>query len=68
MSKFLISICVTLNLYSAPSIAQDVTAQRIIAIGKTDPQVMQHLDILSNRFGGRSTGSDAYPPTQQLGR
>lgn len=40
--------------------AQDATAQRIIAIGKADPQVMQHLDILSNRFGGRTTGSDAY--------
>nr|WP_315467916.1 M20/M25/M40 family metallo-hydrolase [uncultured Undibacterium sp.] len=60
MKNFLISIFITCNLYSAPSIAQDANAQRIIAISKADPQVMQHLDVLSNRFGGRTTGSDAY--------
>lgn len=63
MAKLLLSIFITCNLYgvpSVPSIAQDATAQRIIAIGKADPQVMQHLDVLSNRFGGRTTGSDAY--------
>jgi carboxypeptidase Q len=60
MTKFLLSILITLSLYSTSSQAQDATAQRILAIGKADPQVMQHLDVLSNRFGGRTTGSDAY--------
>ncbi|MBC3875618.1 M28 family metallopeptidase [Undibacterium flavidum] len=60
MTKFLFAIFIDISFYSTSSQAQDATAQRIIAIGKTDPQVMQHLDILSNRFGGRTTGSDAY--------
>jgi hypothetical protein len=32
----------------------------IIRIGQTDNQTMNHLDILTNRFGGRILGSDAY--------
>lgn len=34
--------------------------KKIIEIGKTDNQTMQHLDVLTNRFGGRLIGSDAY--------
>ena len=34
--------------------------ERIIEIGKTDNQTMQHLDVLCNRFGGRLVGSDAF--------
>ncbi len=34
--------------------------KKIIEIGKTDNQTMKHLDVLSNRFGGRPIGSDAY--------
>lgn len=43
-----------------------VTAQnnsvvsKIISIGQTDNQTMNHLDVLTNRFGGRILGSDAY--------
>ncbi|MEX0985870.1 MAG: M28 family peptidase [Bacteroidales bacterium] len=33
---------------------------RIIETGNRDNQVMDHLDILTNRFGGRPIGSDAY--------
>ncbi len=33
---------------------------RIIEIGTTDNQTMNHLDVFSNRFGGRLIGSDAY--------
>lgn len=33
---------------------------QIIEIGKTDNRTMHHLDVLSNRFGGRLIGSDAY--------
>lgn len=60
MKKFLVAIVFGISIYNSASIAQDATALRIIAIGKSDPQVMQHLDVLSNRFGGRTTGSDAY--------
>jgi len=34
--------------------------KKIIEIGQTDNQAMKHLDILTNRFGGRLIGSDAY--------
>jgi len=33
---------------------------KIIEIGTSDNKVMHHLDILTNRFGGRPVGSDAY--------
>ena len=42
------------------SIAQDAAVKQIIDMGRTDNQVMEHLDVLSNRFGGRPVGSDAY--------
>jgi len=35
-------------------------SERIIELGKTDNHVMNHLDVLCNRFGGRLVGSDAY--------
>ncbi len=34
--------------------------KKIIEIGQTDNQTMDHLDVLTNRFGGRLIGSDAY--------
>ena len=39
---------------------EDPNLAKIIDIGTKDPQVMKWDDILSNRFGGRYTGSDAY--------
>lgn len=39
---------------------QDPVVDKIIEIGQKDNRTMQHLDILSNRFGGRLIGSDAY--------
>lgn len=41
-------------------VAQDAAIKKIIEIGKNDNQVMNHLDVLTNRFGGRLAGSDAY--------
>jgi hypothetical protein len=38
----------------------DSVFNRIIKIGTADNRSMDHLDILSNRFGGRLIGSDAY--------
>lgn len=40
--------------------AQDAAVNKIIETGRTDNRVMDHLDILSNRIGGRPIGSDAY--------
>lgn len=40
--------------------AQDNVVDRIIEIGLTDNRTMEHLDVLTNRFGGRLIGSDAY--------
>lgn len=33
---------------------------RIIEIGKTDNRTMDHLDVITNRFGGRLVGSGAF--------
>lgn len=38
----------------------DPVVEKIIEIGTTDNRSMYHLDVLSNRFGGRLIGSDAY--------
>lgn len=38
----------------------DTIFDRIIKIGKEDNRSMEYLDILTNRFGGRLIGSDAY--------
>ena len=38
----------------------DQAISKIISIGTSDNKVMDHLDVLTNRFGGRLVGSDAY--------
>ncbi|MDD3788661.1 MAG: M28 family peptidase [Petrimonas sp.] len=40
--------------------AQNKVSKNIMEIGKTDNRTMQHLDVLTNRIGGRLIGSDAY--------
>ena len=49
-------VCMAVHL--AP--AQDAAVNKIIEIGQTDNQVMDHLDVLTNRIGGRVIGSNAY--------
>ncbi|NLA49218.1 MAG: M28 family peptidase [Bacteroidales bacterium] len=39
---------------------QSKVIDRIIEIGRTDNRTMHHLDVITNRFGGRLAGSDAY--------
>ncbi len=39
---------------------QGKVTEKIIEIGKTDNRTMHHLDVLTNRFGGRLVGSNAY--------
>ena len=49
--------------YSDKNIEQerfDYISKFIVEMGATDNQTMTYVDILSNRFGGRLIGSDAY--------
>lgn len=39
---------------------QSTTIKKIIETGKNDNQTMKQIDVLTNRFGGRPIGSDAY--------
>ncbi|MBC36215.1 MAG: peptidase M28 [Bacteroidetes bacterium] len=59
---FLIATCLSVALLlSFPLYSQDKeVVKKIIEIGQNDNQTMKHLDILTNRFGGRLIGSDAY--------
>ncbi|WFR77399.1 M20/M25/M40 family metallo-hydrolase [Janthinobacterium rivuli] len=52
----------------ASSPSGDATARRIVALGTSEPRAMEWLDILSNRFGGRMAGSDAYTHAAQWAR
>ncbi|WP_102122934.1 M20/M25/M40 family metallo-hydrolase [Janthinobacterium sp. ROICE36] len=56
------------RIAGAPSPSGDATARRIVALGTSDPRAMDWLDILSNRFGGRMAGSDAYTHAAQWAR
>ena len=52
-------LCIVFANY--PGYSQNTkVVDKIIEIGTTDNQAMNHLDILCNRFGGRPVGSDAY--------
>ncbi len=56
--RYLLSLLILLpaGLYAQ----QGNITERIIELGKTDNRTMHHLDVLTNRFGGRLAGSDAY--------
>ncbi|MBQ8520150.1 MAG: peptidase M28, partial [Bacteroides sp.] len=47
-------------LWAGSTYAQTAAVKKIIETAKTDNRTMQHLDVLTNRFGGRLVGSDAY--------
>ncbi len=61
MKKILFTISLLL-MVSVSAYAQktDAVVKKIIEIGNSDNQAMNHLDVLTNRFGGRMVGSDAY--------
>lgn len=47
--------------FSSVLFSQDKkVVKKIIETGTTDNRTMDHLDVISNRFGGRLVGSDAY--------
>ncbi len=52
---------ITALLVSTHIEAQDMSViDKIIKTGTTDNRTMNHLDVLTNRIGGRLLGSDAY--------
>ncbi len=53
-------LCLLLLLPVNTRAQQDEVINRIIEIGRTDNQTMDHLHVLSNRIGGRLVGSDGY--------
>ena len=44
----------------AQSRSEKAVTDKIIEIGTTDNRTMEHIDVLSNRIGGRLVGSNAY--------
>ena len=60
MRKIIISLFMAVALCAGYANAQTAAVKKIIETAKTDNQTMHHLDVLSNRFGGRLVGSDAY--------
>ena len=60
MNKHSLLICIVLYFGLNPVYAQTDAVEKIIQTGQTDNRVMHHLDILTNRFGGRLVGSGAF--------
>ena len=62
MKKFLVlAVIISFLFFPQYSDAQaDPIVKKIIEIGKKDNRTMKHLDVLTNRFGGRPIGSAAY--------
>ena len=58
--KTFIAVFAMLLLCTGIGNAQPAAVKKIIETAKADNQTMHHLDILTNRFGGRLVGSDAY--------
>lgn len=56
------------GMEATTSPSSDATARRIVTLGTGEPRAMDWLDILSNRFGGRMAGSDAYTHAAQWAR
>lgn len=59
MKKILLPLLLVL-LASGIRAQQAKVVDRMIELGRTDNRTMHHLDVISNRFGGRLIGSDAY--------
>ncbi|MRR20527.1 M20/M25/M40 family metallo-hydrolase [bacterium] len=60
MKKILLSLVAVLIFAGSADAQHNKVTDRIIEIGTADNQTMSHLDVISNRFGGRLIGSDAY--------
>lgn len=63
MRTLIISLFISLLLFNGNTAygkkaKTDPVVQKIIELGTTDNKAMEHLDILTNRIGGRIVGSD----------
>jgi hypothetical protein len=65
MKRKLFAISVMLIWVTVAFGQQGKTIEKIIELGKTDNRTMHHLDVITNRFGGRLVGSDAYSNAAQ---
>lgn len=59
-NKICMAAILAASLCAGTGFAQPAAVKKIIETGQTDNRVMHQLDILTNRFGGRVIGSDAY--------
>lgn len=60
MKRILIIFAGLFLIVYSSSAQESKVVDRIIELGRTDNRTMHHLDVITNRFGGRITGSDAY--------
>jgi hypothetical protein len=60
MKKILLTLMAIMIFAGSSEAQHNKVTDRIIEIGTSDNQTMRHLDVISNRFGGRLIGSDAY--------
>ena len=60
MKRSILCCAVFAAMAFQPMEAQKDVVNKIIEIGTTDNQAAHQLDVLTNRFGGRLIGSDAY--------
>ena len=60
IKKLIVIVCLFTFIGGNVIYAQSSAVKKIIETAKTDNQTMKHLDILTNRFGGRLVGSDGY--------
>ena len=54
MNKMCMAAIIAASLYAGTTFAQPAAVKKIIETGQTDNRVMHQLDILTNRFGGKS--------------
>jgi carboxypeptidase Q len=55
-----VALVVLAASFAAPLRAQGDDAARVIALGRSESRVMEHLDTLTNRIGPRLTGSHGF--------
>lgn len=60
MNSRIIYFLVASLFFTVSSFAQQKVYESIIKLGQTENRSMEYLDVLTNRFGGRPIGSDAY--------
>ena len=58
----MVACCMMCSVASlrAQSVGTDPVVEKILAIAAEDNQTMKHLDVVTNRIGGRLLGSSAY--------